>query len=116
MVRRQKVYSPRRWRPASLLVVQVRWPLKAACQRPSGWGGKTEGPPTSRPSRPLKASAWSRTISASSRYLGALASSRLRGSFSRDAEDARDDWRYVAEVTIVLRRALVSQPVRTYSR
>ena len=46
---------------------------------PSGWGGKTLGPPTSGVSRPLAASAASRISSASSRSRACRQSSRLSG-------------------------------------
>jgi len=41
----------------AMLVGQVRSPLNAACQSPSGCGGKTEGPPIFRTSLPETASA-----------------------------------------------------------
>src|SRR5205085_7927454 len=100
-VRRQNVYRPRRYWSPSRLSTHLS-ALYGLNQTPSGWYGKTLGPPILRFSRPLIARALSRTASASSRKRGPRANSRLNGSRLASSGGTRDACRYAADVTMSL--------------
>ena len=97
--RQRYVYAARRKRSSPLLAFHVLrcWPRS---MQPSGCGGNTPGPPIFALSKPLEASAKSRTTSASRRNRACLPSHLLYGSTRSKSARRSDTCRYVAEVTI----------------